>query len=35
MLLSATNGGLCIIYSPSVVGAPIGIAGASLSKTWK
>ena len=30
IVLSATSGGLCIISSVSVVGAPIGIAGASF-----
>ena len=30
-VLSATSGGLCIISSASVVGAPIGIAGASFT----
>ena len=29
--LSATNGGVCIISSASVVDAPIGIAGASFT----
>ena len=28
---SATNGGVCIILSVSVAGAPVGIAGASLN----
>ena len=31
IVLSATSGGLCIIFSVSVVGVPTGIAGASLS----
>ena len=30
-VLSATSGGVCIISSGSVVGAPIGIAGASFT----
>ena len=29
-MLSTTNGGVCNIYSVSVVGAPVGIAGASF-----
>ena len=31
IVLSATNDGVCIISSISVVGAPIGIAGASFT----
>ena len=31
IVLSATSGGVCIFSSVSVVGAPIGIAGASLT----
>ena len=31
IVLSATSGGVCILSSVSVVGAPIGIAGASLT----
>ena len=31
IVLSATSGGVCIFLSVSVVGAPIGIAGASLT----
>ena len=31
MVLSATSGGTCIISSVSVVGAPIGRAGASFT----
>ena len=31
IVLSATSGGVCIISSASVVGAPIGIAGASFT----
>ena len=31
MVLSATIGGVCIISSVSVVGAPVGIAGASCT----
>ena len=31
IVLSATSGGLCIIFSVSVVGVPIGIAGASFT----
>ena len=30
-VLSATSGGVCIVSSASVVGAPIGIAGASFT----
>ena len=33
--LRETSGRVCVISSVSVVGAPIGIAGASLSKKWK
>ena len=31
LILSATSGGVCIISSVSVVGAPAGIAGASFT----
>ena len=31
IVLSATNGGVCIISSVSVVGAPVGVAGASFT----
>ena len=31
IVLSATSGGVCIISSVSVVGAPVGIAGASFT----
>ena len=31
IVLSATSGGVCIILSMSVVGAPVGIAGASFT----
>ena len=31
IVLSATSGGICIISSVSVVGAPVGIAGASFT----
>ena len=31
LVLSATSGGVCIISFPSVVGAPVGIAGASFT----
>ena len=31
IVLSATSGGICIISSATVVGAPIGIAGASFT----
>ena len=31
MVLSAKSGGVCIISSVSVVGAPVGIAGASFT----
>ena len=31
ILLSATNNGVCIISSTSVVGAPVGIASTSLT----
>ena len=31
IVLSATNGGVCIISSTSVVGAPVGIASASFT----
>ena len=31
IVLSATSGGVCIFSSVSVVGAPIGISGASLT----
>ena len=31
MVLSAAIGGVCIISSVSVVGAPVGIAGASCT----
>ena len=30
-VLSATSGGVCIIFSVSAVGAPVGIAGAGAS----
>ena len=33
IVLSATSGGVCIISTVSVVGAPVGIAGASLTLT--
>ena len=31
VIISAKSGGVCIIFSVSVVGAPIGIAGASFT----
>ena len=31
IVLSATNGGVCIISSVSVVGAPVGVTGASFT----
>ena len=31
LVLSATSGGVCVISSVSVVGAPAGIAGASFT----
>ena len=31
VVLGATSGGVCIISSVSVVGAPVGIAGASFT----
>ena len=31
IVISAKSGGVCIIFSVSVVGAPIGIAGASFT----
>ena len=31
IVLSATSGGVCVISSVSVVGAPIGIVGASFT----
>ena len=34
IVLSATSGGVCIISSVSVVGAPIRIAGASFTLTF-
>ena len=34
IVLSATSGGVCIISSASVVGAPIGIAGASFTSIF-
>ena len=30
LVLSATSGGVCVISSVSVAGAPVGIAGASF-----
>ena len=34
IVLSATSGGVCIISTVSVVRAPVGIAGASLTLTF-
>ena len=31
LVLSATSGGVCVISSVSVAGAPVGIAGASFT----
>ena len=31
IVLSPKSGGVCIIFSVSVVGAPIGVAGASFA----
>ena len=34
IVLSATSGGICVISSVSVVGAPVGIAGARFTLTF-